>query len=416
LNRLFHDLIKDSDIVQFFENIPGFCRSSIVDNPRRCVTDLGTEKLHKAVKELLERTWSSNFLSYSEKMRRLVACVGFADAVRLPDVASSILKDIFPLDWPNAPRSVQIGQLLRSQGNRSLEKIGLCAQSIVAGIISNVQGSNESWVALAADQLGESEDVIRGYLERGNDDVLLANLTHITREIFHSSEDDRDLAASSTFILPSLSNFDIRNALPELQSNILSLWGQVERAPNDRLGVRTEIRDNLFNLYNLLSLYNALPQAQGTNDGLNATASSNTGIHGNPSDSTPHDTTLSASSPHLSFPPPSLFTADPPDGTRYVTTATASSDPAFLGSHDYSGTLQAVASGATATAGMATSTPSSTTPEAASVFPPHVAANGSLVAHHDTQDLSDQIKMNSLQRARQSDTSAENLDASDSPT
>ena len=96
-------------------------------------------------------------------MRRLVASVDFADAVRLPDVASSILKDIFPLDWPNAQRSIEIRQLLRGQGNRNLEKIGLCAQSVVAGIISNVQGSNERWVALAADQLGESEDVIQSY-------------------------------------------------------------------------------------------------------------------------------------------------------------------------------------------------------------------------------------------------------------
>ena len=240
--------------------------------------------------------------------------------------------------------------------------------------------------------------------------MLLANLTHIIREIFH---DDRDMAASSAFILPSLSNFDIRNTLPELQSNFLSSWGQVEQAPNDRLGVRTEIRDNRLNLYNLLNLYNVSPQAQGTNDGLNVAASSNTGIPDNPSDSTPHDLSLSASSPHLSFPAP---TTDPPDGTRYITTATASSGLAFLESHDHSGTSQAVASAATATAGMAASTLSSTTPVVASVFPPHIAANAPLVAHHDTQDLGDRIEMNSLQRARQSDTSAENFDASDNPT
>jgi hypothetical protein len=65
-------------------------------------------------------------------------------------------------------------------------------------------------------------------------------------------------------------------------------WSQVEQAPNDRLGVHTEIRDNLLKLYNA--------RAQGTNDSLNATASSNTGVPGNPD----------------------LITADPPDGTmRY---------------------------------------------------------------------------------------------------
>jgi hypothetical protein len=194
-------LVDDSDFVHFFEIIPGFCRSSIVDDPLRRVTDLGKGRLLAAVRGLLERTWSSHFLSDSEKFRRLATCVNFVDAVRLTNVALEILKDIFPRDWNNALLSVAMGQFLRNQGKRSLEKIGLCAQCIIAGIISNVQETNESWVSLAADQLGKSEDDIRGYLERGNNDVLLVNLTHITRQIFHSLEDDEEMAASLAFIV-----------------------------------------------------------------------------------------------------------------------------------------------------------------------------------------------------------------------
>jgi hypothetical protein len=72
LDALFDSLIEDSDFVEFFERIPGFCKSSIVGNPLQKITNLGKEKLHEAVKELLKRTWPSN-VSHSEKMRR--ACL-----------------------------------------------------------------------------------------------------------------------------------------------------------------------------------------------------------------------------------------------------------------------------------------------------------------------------------------------------
>ncbi|KAH9971434.1 hypothetical protein BGW80DRAFT_1460688 [Lactifluus volemus] len=149
LGQLFKTLVKDSDFIKFFENIPGFCRSSVVRDPR-----------------LLKHTWSSA-LPNSEKMRRLVICVNVADSVRLRNVASSILEEIFPRDCHDVLQSVDMGHSLRNQSNGTQQEIGLCAQSIIAGIISNVQESNDTWVALAADQLGKSEGVIRGYLKRG---------------------------------------------------------------------------------------------------------------------------------------------------------------------------------------------------------------------------------------------------------
>jgi hypothetical protein len=427
--------------VHFFEGIPGFCRSSIINyqDALRNITSLGKDKLHGTVKGLLERTWSSNSLSNSEKLRRVVACVNFADTARLRDVASLILKDIFPRDLHNALQSIEMGRLLRNQGNGDRQRIGLCAQSIVAGIISNVESSNEHWVALAADQLGESEHAIRRYLERGNDNVLLANLNHITRKIFYSLKDNPDMAASSALIIPSLANLDVRNTLPELQSSFLSLWDEIEKAPNDSAG--EEIRDNLRDLYT------AVRRAQGTNDGLNETSPfDNHGVPGDSSHSAPliqartHttiplpvsdlDSSLATSSSYSSFPAPDLITIDPPDelspgggipeGTRCAATATASSDPTSTG------TSQAVGSAATAIPdniadtqsggqptvrsssssvlpAMVTSTPSSTIPEVD--FRPHIADTAPFVAYHDGQGPNDPIE-----------TSAEHRDASDNPT
>jgi WW domain len=174
--------------------------------------------------------------------------VEFADAAHLSDVALSILQVIFPRDQHQLLTLVEMGESLGNRGNG----IGLCAQSLVAGTISNVQSGDDRWTALTADQLGKSEDVIRGYLEHGRENLLLANLIHITRQILQSSSGDdsnlgRDMASASSIILPTLSNFDMSNTLPGLKRDFGVLWGEIDReAPNN--GVVMKIRDSLRDL------------------------------------------------------------------------------------------------------------------------------------------------------------------------
>jgi Family of unknown function (DUF6535)/WW domain len=222
-------------------------------------------KLKMAMKNLMERTWSSNSLSDSEKIRRVVACVALADAVRLSDVALSILQVMFPWDQHQLLTLVELGRSLRNRGN----EIGLCTQSVVAGIISNVQSGDHRWIALTADQLGKSEDTIRLYLEHGQENLLLANLIHITRQILQSSYGDhsddsnrgRDMASASLIILPTLSNFDMSNTLPGLKRDFGVLWDEINReAPNNRVAMK--IRNSLRSLCD-----ESLPQSDGLPSG-----------------------------------------------------------------------------------------------------------------------------------------------------
>ncbi|KAI0245375.1 hypothetical protein BJV78DRAFT_412207 [Lactifluus subvellereus] len=83
------------------------------------------------------------------------------------------------------------------------------------------------------------------------------------------------MADASSYILPSLSNFDIRNTLPGLQHDFLTLWDEI-----DREAVPTKIRDSLRNLYNALN--------PGTDDTSTTSPASNTKLnsYNHPSDST----------------------------------------------------------------------------------------------------------------------------------
>jgi Family of unknown function (DUF6535) len=379
LKWIFDTVVEDHELAQFFESILGFCGSSKVKNPLHSLTNLGEGMLPSALTKFLERTWSSNFVSDSDKMQRLVVCVKVADVVRLPDVTLSVLKDIFPWDRHKVLRSVEMGKSLRRRGNRNQQEIGLCAQSIVAGIISNVQGRDDRWTTLAADQLRKSEGDIRRYHGHGNNSVLLANLAYITRQIFHSALGDdqsRAMADVSSYILPTLSSFNIRNTLPELQEEFRALWDEivenVQIAPDNR--VLTEIRDNLLNLYNALS--------QGDDDALTSPTSSDSNPSAHPPGSTSpideaidenthtHTTTPQPVFRHDVDPPivPHSFLrapghtttgsadqsspSDGPDATQHITPVAASRRSASLpleSHHSLGGVSQEIAVAASAT-------------------------------------------------------------------
>jgi hypothetical protein len=450
LKWLFDTQFEDSDLVQFLESIPGFCRSSVVMDPLRRVNRLGKEKLTMTMKTFLEHTWSSHFLSEEDKMRRLVVCVEVVDAVRLRGIALSILKDILPWDRHKVLRSLEMGQLLRSLGNNTQQDIGLCAQSIVAGIISNVQGSDDRWIALAADQIGKSEGVILGYLECGNDNILLANLNYITRQIFHAALGDdlnRDMAAAASYILPTLSNLDIQNALPGLQHDFLALWNEIdekiEEAPNN--GVLREIRGKLVQLYQGLNQVSedvhtippvpdatilAYPSESTSPSFLLAPSPANEPSTGEPPDAMQPIAQV-AVSPHTASEPlegrglsndlqdPAVLITTIPSHSVANTSSrdqsTLRPDPNRVPPADTHSPIDSARIPSSYIPRDDRPAPSPAIPEVASIVGPNGSSTAPLGAHYDTQDMSDQTAMNraSSSHAHQSDPSAEGHTPSD---
>jgi hypothetical protein len=215
---------SDDDLEQLFEAIPGFCASKIVDNPRRSLDVLGLPRLAEALIGFCNRTLSSNRVSESVKVRRLVVCVRVIEAADLSIAVPHILH-LLSGDLSEVSRSVKFGLALRPLRNGNAASL---ARGIIAGIISNAE-RNDCWSVLAMDELGISRDVLRDYLAHG-DSVLLANSIHITLDLFHGLlESHPDLTREALRILPSLSKFDILDTLPELQQDFCALWNDVVR-------------------------------------------------------------------------------------------------------------------------------------------------------------------------------------------
>jgi hypothetical protein len=252
LERTLDVLSSDDDLEQFFEAIPGFCASKIVDDPRSSLDVLGLPRLAEALIGFWNRTSSSNRVSESVKVRRLVVCVRVIDAAELSIAVPQILH-LFSRDLSEVSRSVEIGHSLRPLRNSNAASL---ARGIIARIISNSK-RNRRWSALTMDELGISGDVLRDYLAHG-DSVLLANLIHITLHFFHSllqRHGHPDLTREALSILPSVSKFNILNTLPELQQDFCALWNDVVRQVQS-----SDAKNNPFIeiLLNIQSLYIAI--------------------------------------------------------------------------------------------------------------------------------------------------------------
>ncbi|KAH9971385.1 hypothetical protein BGW80DRAFT_1322153 [Lactifluus volemus] len=156
-----------------------------------------------------------------------MTCVKAVDTGHLPYAAIGVLRGVFERGGDGILRSVKIGLSLRTQLNRIERGSSLCTHGIVAGIIASAPERANRWKMLVKGQLVISEAVLRDYLTHG-DSVLLANLIHITRQFLPSNlGGDAQMASALLYILPSISEFNIKDTLPALQHDFCALWNEI---------------------------------------------------------------------------------------------------------------------------------------------------------------------------------------------
>ena len=194
-----HSLASAYELDQLFSDISDFYHSKLIKDPRGVLNKLSFGEFCSAWMAFMKRTFSFNSLSDPRKMEQFKAYLKVADAI---DISVS-----------------------------SDSKMGLLAQTSVANILANVpmEGRDDRWIKLAADQMDISENDVRRYLEFGNDTMSLATWIHMARLISNSPTDaEQDVATyAAERILQPPSQFDIQNTLPELQHKFCSLWNEV---------------------------------------------------------------------------------------------------------------------------------------------------------------------------------------------
>jgi hypothetical protein len=215
----------DDSLEESFGAIPGFCDSNLVLQTRP--PPLLQRKIRQVMDEFLDRTLSSGLVSESTKIGRVTVCLNTAYTVLGPLVAVRTISNIFDGRWRGAPKSIEMGYALRRWCHNRDEWIALTARSIVAGIIA-VQRRDDRWIALAEDQFGLPDRVLRDNIPYG-DSVLLVIMLQVTRNLIHSVVPHWESNS-----LRVLSQFDIRNTLPQLQHDFCALWNEISRKAHNR--------------------------------------------------------------------------------------------------------------------------------------------------------------------------------------
>ncbi|KAI0245876.1 hypothetical protein BJV78DRAFT_1287035 [Lactifluus subvellereus] len=230
LRRTFDALDEDHELEQFFECIPGFCSSKVVDDPKGILAEMDDGGLTDALVQFWDHTLTSSFVSEMVKKKRFTTCVKAADSARLTLAAREILHNVIWGGMEAVLRSVEIGHSLISLGNNKDEGLALLAQAIIARIIASVPVGERDyrWKALVMDQLGVSEGVLRDYLAHG-DSVLIANLIHFTRQFFcfYLGGYRTFLPVALLNILPTISELGLQNILPGLQHDFCTLRNEI---------------------------------------------------------------------------------------------------------------------------------------------------------------------------------------------
>ena len=219
------DLGDDDRMANFFEAIPGFFNSKLVENPRSDLFDSLLKRFWKALNGFFDRTLSSNSVIAYVKQSRLDIGMGAMDKITDPDV-SSIPKDLLFERWDQAPQDVAMGHAVQrwcASRNYDVAQYARCIATRILAATS-VHERDGRWIWLATRVLGLSEGNVRHYIAHGNDSVYLAILISVARRHIRSEFYDWGL-------LSTLYKLNIHDTLPELQHDFCMLWNDyVEEA------------------------------------------------------------------------------------------------------------------------------------------------------------------------------------------
>ena len=215
IERTLLAMDDDEALGKFFDAIPGFCKSQLnqvtIPFPTQTMT-----KIHEALCGLLERTFSSDSLSESIKIDRLITCLNAAHAALVSEAPSkAFLEPLYEVS-----QSVEMGLVLARWCTGKTGLIPELLRWIVANILATVRQRDERWLALAGDVFGSPEEALQKFVAHGHDSVLLFILIHNTRQSILSQ-------SGIPWVLSSPPSLNIHDTLPELQNDFCALWNEI---------------------------------------------------------------------------------------------------------------------------------------------------------------------------------------------
>ena len=228
----------DDELKKFFDAIPGFCNSELVEKPLHPQI---TTKLQQAMDDFLDRTFSSHLVPESVRNDRLITCLNVVhSAPELWDL-KKMLGNFFNGRRNEALKSVEIGHSLRRWGH------GAYVQKIIAYITVSAQNHDNRWRILVQEAFGVPDDVFGDRLAHG-DSALLAILIYVARKDFRDGR-------WNPGVLESLSRFTSHNTDAVLQYKFCTLWNEMVEKSREGAneGAKTAVDQILAEIHHIFA-------------------------------------------------------------------------------------------------------------------------------------------------------------------
>jgi len=217
LGSTLDGLGEDRARATFFAAIPGFFNSKQVKNLQEHLLNEFRSKFKPVLDGFLDHTFSSTLVSESFRSSQLITCLKATHAVLGRDGVLQILCDILNERWPELLHSVEMAHTLRRWSDGADDEITHYVRRIVTRVVAGVRERDDRWISLAMAEFNVPDHVLA---VRHGDSALFSLFIYITRQAFRTG-------SWTPFILSSLTKFDIRNTLPELQHEFCALWNEI---------------------------------------------------------------------------------------------------------------------------------------------------------------------------------------------
>jgi hypothetical protein len=333
----FDSLDEDHELERFFFGLPGFRRSKMVNDPLPNLTWEQQEKVLVALVALSDRTSSSDLLPGHIKIRRTVICRKAIGPADIPHSIQRVVNKILYQGHDGPAQSVAIAHLVKGWDNGKGEETTIIIQAIISSVIARTQHCDDLWFAMASDEMGVSESVLRAHATHGRN-LSLVVLIHIFRKQFTLFRVQHWPYYKFSEVLEAASKFDVLDTSPGLQHEFCVLWNDVVRAADGPISwlILRPIRNIYLTLHvHTNSTPTAFSASTGDEDDILQWPSSyplcNIPDHHHPY-STPHIHNVSASTSvlHSVLHDATLVLAFPPDDAPSLSLSVPVENPIYM--------------------------------------------------------------------------------------
>ena len=267
ISTLITSLSRDQAMEQFLEGIPGFYRSSRVENPAEILRESNTDRLPKAIVAFMDHSLSSGLFSDTARRQRITLALKAIQAD--PYLLQRTLHH--SLGFIESPLFTCVDFVLLADQHANDDDLDFrfLARCIITVAINRLGDyhTDERWAGIVQRGLNWSASTFAGYREQ-RVSVQLRNFIQLVRELLNTTHPNIDDPFTRTILgntLCAARQLQVENADIELQREFCDIWNSIVASIHDQHQLPIVRSIAIFVLSHLRPIYATLHQ--GTDSG-----------------------------------------------------------------------------------------------------------------------------------------------------